>query len=111
MSETHNKITQDMAGCWLDGHFGWHNTYRVIGIARAYGFTVGFDDMALVERYSHEGESGDETGLEYAQAVEEIADDATDYLNTLAPEGYCFEWDAGELMLWKGEPEDWDHEA
>lgn len=31
--------------------------------------------------------------------IHEIADEATDYLQGLAPEGYWFEWDAGELCL------------
>jgi hypothetical protein len=33
-----------------------------------------------------------------------IADDATDYLNTLAPEGYAFGWHEGSLYL---QSEEW----
>lgn len=108
MNETRNKITEDQAGCWLDGHMGWHNLYRVVDIAEEYGFTLSEDDRSSVACYRACGESGAGMHGDCADAVYEISDDATEYLNTLAPEGYHFEWDAGELMLWKGEPEDWE---
>ena len=98
-------ITADMAGCWLDGHMGWHNTYRVIDLALDYGWKP--DDQALVrhasEVYSQTGSFGEPIypgDEEWAyDVIDDIADEATDYLQSLAPEGYWFEWDMGELCL------------
>jgi hypothetical protein len=95
-------ITADQAGCWLDGAMGWHNTYRVIDLALSYGW---LDD----DRPAQDAATAD--SMAYYQArgcpdddltdrIHGLADDATDYLQSLAPDGYTFTWDAGELCLW-----------
>ena len=39
------------------------------------------------------------------EAAVELSDKATDYLQSLAPEGYVFEWETGELSLVQEEEE------
>jgi hypothetical protein len=46
-----NKITEDMAGCWFDGHYGWTNSYRVVEVATGYGFTLDADEERLLNVY------------------------------------------------------------
>jgi hypothetical protein len=104
-------ITPDLAGCWLDGAMGWHNTYRVIYRAQEWGFRISREDSTAVRLYA----SGDveKTAKLYtrteqpevisydraAEWVQEISSDATEHLQERAPEGYVFTWDAGELLL------------
>jgi hypothetical protein len=45
------KITEDMAGCWLEGHGGWTNSYRVVKVAKGYGFTLDADEERLLAAY------------------------------------------------------------
>ena len=110
------KLTPAGAGCWLDGAMGWHNTYRVVDLALELGWQP--QDVSLVRHASEVYESqgvlhreplthpGD---VEWAsEVIHDMADDATDYLQTLAPEGYWFEWDCGELCLVTDDPEDDD---
>ena len=123
-------ITEDQVGCWLGGHMGWHNTYRVIiEYAVEYGFPLDDDDKKIVDVYriSHEGSDlaaivgylrerlgdapADEDALRAeAEGLAEVAweavagqgglsDKATEYLNSLAPEGYAFNWDDGLSLL------------
>lgn len=93
------QITPADAGCWLDGSQGWHNTYRVCERAMSYGWLEDDpSDREAVNRLIEEFKS-DDTGNDAGQVMSEAADDATDYLNSLAPEGYIFVWDAGELSL------------
>ena len=89
------QITPANAGTWLDGALGWHNTYRVIDIAKAYGFTLEPHNENLVDAFRQSEE------LTYSEldVVHEISAEATDHLQSLAPEGYYFDWDAGELSL------------
>jgi hypothetical protein len=72
------------------------------------------DDLALTDWYRERGGDGDDapgltlsTGetLDALSAWEAVAgqgslsDKATEYLGGLAPVGYAFEWDMGELCL------------
>lgn len=104
------QITPADAGCWLDGSQGWHNTYRVCQRAMDYGWLTGDAAerqavISLIERYS-EGEQD----IDLSESMSEASDDATDYLNSLAPEGYIFVWDAGELTLMtEGEADEFGH--
>jgi len=92
------KITEADAGCWLDGSMGWHNTYRVIDRAIGYGWYAGQPtELAEVEEISRRAEASDPT-LDQ-EILSDNADLATGYLQSIAPEGYVFEWDAGELTL------------
>lgn len=88
------KITPDMVGCWLDGAMGWHNTARVIRLAIEYGFTVSADDLAKVEAYDR----GEDTGSTPDDVIF-LSDQAFDHLQSLAPEGCYFAWDAGDMLL------------
>lgn len=93
------KITAADAGCWLDGSQGWHNTYRVCQRAMDYGWLTSeaaqrAEVIMLIERYS-EGEQD----IDLSEAMSEASDDATEYLNSIAPDDYSFVWDAGELSL------------
>lgn len=103
MSESAVEITVADAGCWLDGHFGWHNTYRVIEKAQAYGFVLpnGREDEDAIARYK----AGD-PDIDDAEAVMEMSNEATDYLQSKAPEGYVFKWDMGELCLMEDDDDD-----
>ena len=90
------EITPADAGCWLDGAMGWHNTYRVIERAQAYGFVLpnGAEDEDTIERYKEDSFDPDA-----GECVMEISNEATDYLQSKAPAGYYFVWDMGELSL------------
>lgn len=110
-------ITPDMAGCWLDGSMGWHNNYRVIDIAITHGW-VPDDGFPVVSRIRDAYEDDvdyindiHEGRIDIAGAMTDqggYTDQATDYLNSVAPEGFYFEWD-GDLIL--REDEDYDPEG
>lgn len=103
------------AGCWLDGHQGWHNNYRVIDRAFEHGWKPNDypgdenDTRAIRDAYATRADSvtlpssgekvtaDDFNGLMIDQGG--IVECATDYLNTVAPPGFVVEWDMGELSL------------
>lgn len=93
-------IGEDMIGCWLDGHMGWHNAYRVIERAEEYGFKVTDEDRAEIEAYK---ESSGTSDSEAIIGQGELSDKATEWLEELAPKGYTFVWDMGELSLMSAE--------
>ncbi|MFC8428570.1 hypothetical protein [Streptomyces sp. NPDC057253] len=97
------EITPAMAGTWLDGHMGWHNAYRVVLRAEEYGFVVPEDYRDAMDAYRESGSS-----FSFAEKEEhwdaingqgELSDQATEYLQEHAPEGFSFVWDMGELIL------------
>jgi hypothetical protein len=92
-------ITADMAGCWLDGAHGWHNAYRVVDRAEGYGFTVPREYEDSLSLYRQDGPAAREEVQEAMNGHGGLSDQATEYLNERAPEGYVFVWDAGELSL------------
>lgn len=129
-----NRIPESQAGCWLDGHFGWQNHYRVVDRAQEWGYVIDADDQKLVDVYRLNGDvdkviamlleeklgSPGPRGGEVSHSVAALqaeaealiedaatamldqgglVDKATDYLNSLAPEGMIFDWDMGELSL------------
>jgi hypothetical protein len=89
-------ITAADAGCWFDGQYGWHNTYRVCERALDYGWLDGQDDA---KREAAEAIAEYVTAKGCSDALDELNCDATDYLQSIAPAGYVFEWDAGELTM------------
>lgn len=91
-------IEESEAGCWLDGNQGWNNTWRVIERAENYGFKVSDEDRALIEKYK-ETSGTDEDAHEVISGQGELSDKATEWLEELAPNGFTFVWDAGELSL------------
>lgn len=106
---TEYTFTRADVGCYLDGAMGWHNTYRVIELAQSHGYALSDADARYVSAYRDgllamiSPQSGDAIGLpEIADAVREIADDATEYLYTITEPGLVWDWDAGELCLLAG---------
>ncbi|MFE0472615.1 hypothetical protein ACFW2V_13470 [Streptomyces sp. NPDC058947] len=92
-------------GTWLDGHMGWHNTYRIIDIAESHGFAMGDEDRKALEWYKESsGGCGDGTDAEenMAEAIigqGGLSDRASDHMEELLPDGWTLLWDAGELSL------------
>jgi hypothetical protein len=97
----YETITADQAGCWLDGAMGWHNTYRVVAIAETYGFRLNDIDQETMREFRL-----DSTSADVCEAAHDIADDATDYLSDLAPDGYAFEWDDGLYLVFISDDDD-----
>lgn len=98
-------IGLDMVGCWLDGHMGYHNAYRVVLRAEEYGFKVPEEYASGMDKYR---EHGSQIGFEELLTDEEheaingqggLSEKATEWLEELAPDGHTFLWDAGELTL------------
>lgn len=128
-----DKITEDMVGCWLDGHHGWQNSFRVVDRAQEWGFQITDDEQRLVdayraddvekivnlllkERLGNPGPRGQEVTVSMdavfaeAEALHEdaigavtgqggLTDKATEYLDSLAPEGFAFHWDDGLALM------------
>lgn len=94
------EITPADAGPWLDGNQGWHNQYRVVDIAQSYGWK-GLDDFEDAEAILARYRAGERTGEDVDAMIGQggIVDEATEYLEGLAPVGYHFEWEMGELSL------------
>lgn len=104
MTTTNRKITADLAGCWLDGNQGWHNHYRVVELAVGYGLPLTAEDKAALAGYVEDRENGidtEEAGERFEAVLGQggLVDKATDHLESLAPSGFHFEWDMGELSL------------
>jgi hypothetical protein len=99
---TTTKITPADAGCWLEGSRGWRISADVVRLAADYGLGIDAADRGILRRY----EAGDPDGEDSA-AIDAMADEATDYLDRLAPAGYGFEWIDGELFM-LDRPEDDD---
>lgn len=100
---TELRITPDMAGCWLDGSQGWHNTHRIINLAVGWGWTGPSEEgwegwEQVVERYAEDNHSDDDCEAMTGQG--RLADQAFDYLDSLT-ESCHFERDMGELTLFR----------
>lgn len=99
-----DRITADMAGCWLDDSLGWHNTYRIIDIAIGWGWTgpvepewEGWEEV--VERYRADEPEG-ELDHEAMTGQGGLAGQAFDYLDSLTVSCH-FERDMGGLTLYR----------
>ena len=89
---TGGKITVSNEGNWVDGNRGIYQGQRIIEIAEGYGFVVKPEDIV---NKTPDGEF-----------YSELVDDATDYLNELAPEGYYFgNTENGDFGMWKTDDE------
>jgi hypothetical protein len=103
MTVTLEKVEIWMSGVWLDGRFGWHNSYRVVLKAEEFGFVVPEEYRDVMDNYRTNGDSMYFTETdEQWEAIHgqgELSDMATDFLQERAPEGYQFVWDMGEFQL------------
>ena len=93
------KITAAMTGTWLSGGMGWHNSYRVVDAAEGYGFVVPDEYREALADYRENGHGASEDNWEAVCGHGELADMATDHLNSVTQEGYVFVWDMGEFSL------------
>jgi hypothetical protein len=113
------KITPADAGCWIDEINGWESNVIAAEIAMSLGWLKGRDRSetmylrgeirAIIRAYRN----GSDTARFHAVEIDDvpdqvinqagITDQATDYLDTLAPEGYAFGWHEGNLFLMSDE--------
>lgn len=101
-------------GCWIDGHWGWRGSLRVIEIAEGFGFDqkITADDRKAIEAFENNDEvffpenSAGADPAEWVIGHGGLADDAEAFLNRLTPEGWSFGWFEGEFFLWS--QADWE---
>lgn len=121
------KIAPDMAGCWISSQNGRFASAVLVEIALTWpGFLKGktaldtrrnrrearelvkafhadHDGVLTMKIYPRHGEPLDyEITTDVFEAVIGqgcLADDAEDFLNTIAPEGYSFGWHDGEFFM------------
>lgn len=97
-------------GCWLEGHHGWTNSYRVVDLAVSHGMTLSEEDAEIVKWYRESGDSDALDTDDELDAIEAmsgqggISDRASDYLSDQLPEGWVVRWDAGEMTVLR----DWE---
>jgi hypothetical protein len=118
------KITPADAGCWLDGSQGWHNNYHVIDRALDWGWApkditrADLDTLTMFYASGNvdatyalsDGSTGDYEGATYwITGQGELSDQATEYLQGIAPEGYVFVWDDGLALMPESEASDLGH--
>jgi hypothetical protein len=126
------RIHEDAAGCWIDGSRGIYATSRLVEIALDYpGFLKGRSRYETIRnrreaRLIHDAYNAGEDTVKYRQrpkysaaftvTIEDVseqlgglAEQAEDFLNTIAPEGYSFGWHDGDFFMQSGEW--WDEEA
>ena len=126
---TQRRIAPADAGCWIDEMNGWHVHYLVAELALSLGWLGSKDPSvsysgeitrrdtiratacrrdevrAILSAYKRGDGTTTYRGNEITCVADQvlnqggIADDATDYLNTLAPEDYAFGWHEGSLYL------------
>lgn len=95
--EAQMRLTAANAGCWVDGSNGIYMSERIQEIANEYGWgreVVGCG--GIFSEYETEGDD--------IQAAEE----ATEFMQQFAPEGYCFGWhpDWGDWGMYSNESEE-----
>ncbi|MBU6430091.1 MAG: hypothetical protein KGR26_13835, partial [Cyanobacteria bacterium REEB65] len=94
-----SRISAAETGCWIDGHWGQYGTARLVDIAQSYGYQDG-EDCAIAGRIlASMGPAPDITQPGDWDCITDAADRAEEYLNSLAPDGYCFSWEDGEFFL------------
>lgn len=116
------KITSDMAGCWIEGSRGQYATSYLVEIALSYpgylrastrsdttyartearqlvrAYNAG-KDVCKYRRKPRYGSSYTVTITTVFEHIMDLADEAEEFLNTLAPKGYTFGWFDGEFFL------------
>lgn len=92
-------ITSGETGTWIGGSHGWQANYMVVYLAESYGFHLDDEDQYAIAKYRfHRGLVSDEL-IEAITGQGGLVDKATEHMQSLAPAGHHFEWDAGELSL------------
>jgi hypothetical protein len=84
-------------GCYIDEVRGRYAVAMLVRMAVEHGWQLEQQDFDDLDAY----EVGEDPDTHYA--VVPLFDDAEDYMNTLAPEGYTFAWHEGGFYLWPNE--------
>jgi hypothetical protein len=101
MTDKQERISEDLAGTWLDGWHGWTNGYRAVLRAKEWGWQIpeefreGWNQFVntLNTDADHDlwcDANGDDGAM---------VDAATEYLQGVAPNGYVFRWDDGLSLI------------
>jgi hypothetical protein len=78
------QLTAADSGCWIDGHWGWRGSARLIELAKEFGWSDWTSDLREDDEFIHE-----------------VADIAEQWMNnSVAPDGHSFGWFDGEWFLW-----------
>lgn len=99
------KMTAADAGTWLEGSRGWSNGYRAVLRAAKWGWKVPEEHWEGWTAFVTAALNGTYDPILWAKAngnSGELVDKATEYLQSLAPDGYVFVWDKGGLSLIPG---------
>lgn len=92
------QLTAADAGCWVDGHWGWRASVRVIVLAREFGFQV---DEELEDAIKYFNNDECSSYSDTPEIVYDASDEAEEWMNNnVAPQGYSFGWFDGEWFLW-----------
>lgn len=97
----HRVISKLDAGCWIDGSRGWYGNVLVIRDAIEHGMVL--TSQEKIDLYLYRTSNGQDSAGVIDQG--DLVDRATEYLDSQAPEGYCFTWRDGELFLEEVEDE------
>ena len=89
-------VEPSQAGCWIDGARGWSANYLVIEQAVEYGMVLSNEEINAVREYkvAHGNPEND-----WVTGQGDLADKASEHLDSLAPEGYQFIWRDGDFLL------------
>ena len=100
------KATPDMAGCYVDGHWGQYANARMVEVAEGFGYADP-DVIHLAKAKLASMMPSDSPRLTDSQeeALIDASDRVESWLNeNVAPEGYAFGWYDGEFFL---ESDEW----
>lgn len=101
-------ISADMAGCWIDGSRSLGDAdSRAIYHAIDYGWrpTEGLPFVTRIAELRESSQPGDyimdvvEGKIDIDEYAADLVKRAVEYLNSCCPDGYFFEWEAGELTM------------
>ena len=88
-----------LVGKWLHIEDDILHPPMLIRLAQGYGMETSPEIERLIERAERMEQSLDEE-----REIIRLADEAEEYLNSVAPEGYSFGWYRDEFMFW---PDAW----
>lgn len=100
------EFTEADAGCFIEGSWGHYGMARLIQIAGDNDYGKGSyahqNHIKLANKYMRLSHIFTEDEMDHLVAA---ADEAEQFMNECAPEGYSFGWHDGEFFLWSDE--DW----